>query len=168
MSTQGPELHVTMSRHSLCSHFLRHPTPPRDSHKSPIEADLEQLERHMRTTRRSTKSDRVADRRRGTGRAEILTRSLKSLREQAGEQASKVGQRLAEQGDRLLNQGKTRTVDEITAVGAAIQEAADKLHDHNSETIAQYVETAAQKLEGIAEYISEVDLAELRGDAEAF
>jgi len=111
----------------------------------------------------------MADRSHGHGRghhapnrshssARRLTDELSSF---AGEQAAEAARVLRDRGRELLTDRKTRAAEELSHVGAAVHRAADKLHDQKSDVIAQYVDSAAQRIDTAARYLQEHDLADL-------
>jgi hypothetical protein len=54
-----------------------------------------------------------------------------------------------------------RAAEELSHLGAAVRRAADKLHDQKSGGLAEYVDTAAEKIDSAATFLEERDLAEL-------
>jgi hypothetical protein len=106
------------------------------------------------------------------GRTDDLTERVRgtfaALREQTGEQAGQVFERLREQGTEYVSQRKALAAEGLSSVGAAIHRAAEKLSDQKSSGLATYVDAAAQRVDEAARYVEARDLAELRRDAEAF
>lgn len=100
--------------------------------------------------------------------ADALRGSLTTLREQATAQAADVTQRLRERGSEMLAEQKLRAAEELSHLGAAVRRAADKLHDTNSTALATYVDTAAQKLDGAAQFLEEQDLSALAEEVGRF
>lgn len=97
-----------------------------------------------------------------------LRENLGELREQASEQATALAQGLRARGQNLVEEQKIRAAAEISNLGAAIRRAADKLHDQKSERLASYVDTAADSLDGVAQYVQEHDLNDLVREMEQF
>ena len=102
------------------------------------------------------------------GGASALRDSWKTVRSQAGEQASALTRSLREHGQSVLDDQKARAAAEIQNFGAAVRRAADKLHDQNSEALAHYVDNAAESLQGVARYVEELDVTELAREAQEF
>jgi hypothetical protein len=92
------------------------------------------------------------------------TRASAGIADQAARQAAIIAQQLRQRGDRYLDDQKHRAVDNISAIGAAVRRAADKLHDSKTDAIAQYVAAAADGLDGISRYIDEQDIQKLAGE----
>jgi hypothetical protein len=98
----------------------------------------------------------------------VLFENLGELRSRAGEQASALSRGLRMRGEHLVEEQKIRAATEIANLGAAVRRAADKLHDQRSDQLANYVDTAAQSLDGVARYVVEKDLSGLVNEAERF
>jgi hypothetical protein len=64
-------------------------------------------------------------------------------------------------GQSLLTEQKSRAAEEIQRLGTAVRSAAERLHDDKSESLARYVETAAEGLDGVARYVEEMSFADL-------
>jgi len=118
--------------------------------------------RHRTPTRRGRSRHATPD------VTDTLRENLGELREQAAEQASALTQGLRLRGESLIEEQKSRAAAEIANLGAAIQRAADKLHDQKSEALAKYVDTAAETFDGIARYVQKNDLGDLAHEIELF
>jgi hypothetical protein len=70
-------------------------------------------------------------------------------------------------GERLTTQ-KDRAVEGVTIVAHAVRQTAARLREDNREPIAKYVESGAQQLERLSEFVRNKDAAELWRDAQAY
>jgi hypothetical protein len=86
---------------------------------------------------------------------------MTGLRHQAARQAHAIAQQLRRRGDDYLDGQKQRAAETLSEVGAAVRRAAEKLHDSRSNGLAQYVDSAADGIDGIASYIEQQDLSQL-------
>ena len=75
---------------------------------------------------------------------------------------------LREHSRTLVDEQKSRAAEEIQHLGAAIRSAAEQLHDQKSESLARYIDTAANSLEGVARYVEEMDFADVAREVEQF
>ena len=103
-----------------------------------------------------------------TGVADVV----KSIRGKASGQASvftdALTQTLREHSQSLVAEQKTKAAGEIQHLGAAVRSAADLLHDQKSESLARYVDTAADGLDGVARYVEEMNFADVAREVEQF
>jgi hypothetical protein len=90
--------------------------------------------------------------------------ALEAAREAIGGQASELVQQVKENGQEFLRERRGVLAHELANVSSAIRRAADKLHDSDSEFIAYYVDTAANRVEEIGQYIDEHGLREVAAD----
>jgi hypothetical protein len=98
--------------------------------------------------------------------ASLLQAGYSSLREQAASEAKQVTQLVCEQGDRYLQQRKSRVADELERIGEAVQLSADKLHDGNIDALAGYADSAAQGIDRMARFLEQRDLRDIGGELE--
>ena len=82
------------------------------------------------------------------------------------EQAKETGDKIKEQGRSLVNEQKARLGAEIHSYSAAAREAAERLKDESDTNLAQYVSTAADRLDRLGTRIQERGLSELVDDVE--
>lgn len=94
---------------------------------------------------------------------------------QASHLASDARKAVASQAAKLQQAGanyfasqKDCLVDEVSNVGAAVRQAAQKLHDEGDERVACYVEQAASGIEGVGSYLRDRDASALCDDFEQF
>ncbi|MEA2711966.1 MAG: hypothetical protein QOF78_4567 [Phycisphaerales bacterium] len=100
--------------------------------------------------------------------ASELRENLGALREEVGERATNLTRNLRERGLSAIDEQKTRAAAEISSIGAAVRRAADKLHDQKSETLAHYIDTAAESIDSVARYVRKSDLNDLTREIEQF
>src|SRR5688572_1599219 len=100
------------------------------------------------------------------GVAKVVRENWKNVRAQAGVKATALTRSLREHGRSVLNEEKSRAAEEIQNLGAVVRRAADQLQDRHSPALAAYVDTAAQRIDRVAEYVEDLDLARLAREAE--
>jgi hypothetical protein len=103
-----------------------------------------------------------------SGVTAALRQTVATVREQADEQASQLTRTLRERGQSMLDRQKQLVASEISHLGAAVRRASGNLQDQNSPTLAQYVDNAARRLDGMARYVEDSDLGELGREIEQF
>src|SRR5215204_3910057 len=86
-----------------------------------------------------------------------VSQVVKRIRGKASEQATvlthTLAQTLREHSQTVIDDQKSRVATEIQHLGAAVRSAADRLNDEESSSLARYVDTAAESIDGIAEYL---------------
>ena len=103
-----------------------------------------------------------------TGVADVV----KDIRGKAGKQATilthTLAQTLREHSRTLVDEQKSRAAEEIQHLGVAIRGAADQLHGQKSESLARYIDTAADGLDGFARYVEDMNFADLARKVEQY
>jgi hypothetical protein len=67
-----------------------------------------------------------------------------------------------------LSSQKDRATDGLGSLARAIRESTHALRDNQQDTVAQYVEQAADRLDGLSTTLRELDMRQLLTDAEQF
>jgi len=86
---------------------------------------------------------------------------MTGLRNQAARQAAAVARQLRQRGEGYVEDQKIRAADRLSEISAAVRRAAEKLHASKTGALAQYVDSAADGIDGIARYVEQQDLNEL-------
>jgi len=81
-----------------------------------------------------------------------------------GSGTGEILQQVRENGQEYFSERKRAVATELENVGSAFRRAADRLHDAKSDALAEYIEVAAERVEGIGEYIAEHDLRDVADD----
>jgi cell division septum initiation protein DivIVA len=102
-------------------------------------------------------ADRVKD---------TATATAQEVADRVKEQAKQTGDKIKEQSRSFLNEQKTRVGAEIHTYSAAARRAAEQLKGESDTNLAQYVSTAADRLDQLGTRIQERDLGELVDDVE--
>jgi len=103
----------------------------------------------------------TADRLKGSA-----TATAQEVTDRVKEQAKKTGDKIKEQSRGLLNEQKARVGAEIHTYSAAAREAAERLKGESDSNLAEYVSTAADRLDRLGSQIQERDLGELVDEVE--
>ena len=130
---------------------------------------------HHPAERADDAAQRARDRAAETGRdvrqaAKDATEKVAATAEEVGDrvkqQAKQTGEKLKEQSRGFLNEQKGRVGAQIQTYSAAARRAAERL-EHDSDTnLAEYVSTAAKRLDQLGRRIQERDLGQLVNDVE--
>ena len=72
---------------------------------------------------------------------------------------------LKEEAERLFDEQKSKAASKVTRYGKVVHQAAHALHAVKADGLADVVDTAAEKIEGITDYIEERNLAQVLEDA---
>jgi hypothetical protein len=102
-------------------------------------------------------ADRVKD---------TATATVQEVADRVKEQAKQTGDKIKEQSRGFLNEQKARVGAEIHTYSAAAHRAAEQLKGESDTTLAQYVSSAADRLDRLGSRIQERDLGELVDDVE--
>jgi hypothetical protein len=128
-----------------------------------------------RTRRSSTNaaSDVVANDTGGMQREDASTASMSShLYGESGSSAGEEGHgfmgRVRERASEQLNSQKNRATEGIGSAAQAVRQSTQHLRDQKHETIAQYIESAADQLDRFANRIKDKNVNELVDDAQRF
>lgn len=102
-------------------------------------------------------ADRVKD---------TATATAQEVADRVKEQAKQTGNTIKEQSRGFLNEQKKRVGAEIQTYSAAAREAAERLQHESDTNLAQYVSTAADRLDRLGSRIQERDVSQLVDDVE--
>jgi hypothetical protein len=102
-------------------------------------------------------ADRVKD---------TATATAQEVADRVKEQAKQTGNTIKEQSRGFLNEQKRRVGAEIQNYSAAARGAAERLQHESDTNLAQYVSTAADRLDRLGSRIQERDLGQLVDDVE--
>jgi gas vesicle protein len=86
--------------------------------------------------------------------------------EQLKHQASDAAQQFKERSRTMASEQKERVADEISGVGAAIRDAAHRLHDDEDHNVARYTEALANQVDKVSGYLRNRDIGGLMHDCE--
>jgi hypothetical protein len=89
------------------------------------------------------------------------------FRKNQSESKSEINETLKEQGNRLVNSGKTATAEELSRLGNAIHTAADRLHEQN-DNFAHWADSAAERVDSAKDYFNEREPGEIMDDVQGF
>lgn len=105
-------------------------------------------------------------------KAEEVTAQAKAtadqLKAEAALKADELKMRARSAGHQLVEQKKARMTNELGALGDALNRASSKLHEQQHESIAQYTDLAAAKVEDIRQTIESKNLDDLIDDVQGF
>ncbi len=87
--------------------------------------------------------------------------------EELQQKMQQASQRAKQRGSELLDGQKHRAAEELSQVSSAIRRAADELHADHDDNLAEYVEMAAAKIDGMADYLRQRDLGRMYQDIES-
>jgi len=87
---------------------------------------------------------------------------------QVKEQAVQLKDQVAETATSKLEDQKTQATSSLGNVSDAIRQTGDQLRSNDQETIAQYVDRAAEQLDQFTGYLRSRDMRQIVGDVEAF
>ena len=102
-------------------------------------------------------ADRVKD---------TATATAQEVADRVKGQAKQTGNMIKEQGRGFLNEQKRRVGAEVQTYSAAARRAAERLEHESDTNLAQYVSTAADRLDSLGSRIQERDLGQLVDDVE--
>ena len=102
-------------------------------------------------------ADRVKD---------TATATAQEVADRVKEQAKQTGNTIKEQSRGFMNEQKRRVGAEIQTYSAAAREAAERLEHESDTNLAQYVSTAADRLDRLGSRIQERDVGQLVDDVE--
>jgi F0F1-type ATP synthase membrane subunit b/b' len=102
-------------------------------------------------------ADRVKD---------TATATAQEVADRVKERAKQTGDKIKEQSRSFLNEQKTRVGAEIRMYSETARRAAEQLKGESDTNLAQYVSTAADRLDQLGSRIQERDLGELVDDVE--
>lgn len=105
----------------------------------------------------------------------MATDAAHSVKEQAQEtgaelkdKATEASHRLKKRGASYINERKERVADRVRVYGAAAHEAANKLKEEHDDTLAEYAELMADRVDHVSEYLRQSSLDDLMQDTEGF
>jgi hypothetical protein len=80
--------------------------------------------------------------------------------------ATKIADRVRERANAQLTSQKERATDGLGSVAQAVRQSTQQLRDQHHETVASYVEQAAEQLERLSHTLKQKDISELFNDAQ--
>ena len=120
----------------------------------------------VRRAQESTDQVRDDFRQKAEGVKESATTTAQEVADRVTEQVKQTSDKIKEQSQGFLNEQKARVGAEIHTYSAAARRAAERLKDESDTNLAQYVSTAADRLDRLGSRIQERDLGELVDDVE--
>lgn len=104
-------------------------------------------------------------RRRSARDAGAFSAAFEAARDRAGVEVGELVERVKSEGEQFLTGRRGLLAEQLANVSDATRQAAEKLHDTDSEFIAGYVDRAADQVQAIGRYIEQNDLHEVIEDA---
>jgi hypothetical protein len=86
-------------------------------------------------------------------------------KEKAGEMTRAITGTIKEEAERLFDEQKGKAASKVTRYGKVIHQTAHALHAVKADGLADYVDSAAEKVEGLTTYLEERNLAQVLQDA---
>ena len=83
-----------------------------------------------------------------------------------GGAATKIADRVRERANAQLTSQKERATDGLGSVAQAVRQSTQQLRDQHQDTVASYVEQAAEQLERLSHTLKQKDIGELFEDAQ--
>lgn len=125
------------------------------------------MEQGKTTSRTSGTRSRA---RRGVGDSDALSSANESMTESTSMQPASSGivGKVRERATAQLNTQKDRATDGLGSIAQAVRQTTGKLREERQDTIAQYVDKAAEQIERLSNTLREKDVAELLEDAQRF
>ncbi|QEG41611.1 hypothetical protein [Roseimaritima ulvae] len=99
---------------------------------------------------------------------EQLKRKASEATEAAKQKATEAAETAKQSGRKYAHEKKARLADEIGVFSGAIRKASSKLHDEEHDSIASYVDAAAEQLDHLRESLQSKDVGDLLADVQDF
>ena len=93
-----------------------------------------------------------------------VKQGAKVLREQMTEKADQISRALREEADRVLSDKKGQAAQKLEKFGSAVHRVAHVLHAGKIDKVAEYVDMAAGRTNGLAKYLQDSDLDDMSAD----
>lgn len=93
-----------------------------------------------------------------------LSQSAQETGQQLKQQASKVASGIQSRLDSYVEQSRTQLADSVGSLAAAVQESGRKLHEQDQNQIAPVLDTAAARLESLAQYMQQATFRDMTQD----
>jgi len=90
------------------------------------------------------------------------------LVDQAHDTAGQVTEQAKQQATSQLESQKERSVDGLVAVAQALRQTGQHLREQEQGTVGEYVEKAAERVEGLTNYLRSKDVTQLVGETQEF
>jgi hypothetical protein len=88
--------------------------------------------------------------------------------EQVSDAAAEIGGSIRRTGRTILAQQKERAAFDLTAISAAMWQAADRMHEREDHSVAEYVEAAAERVDRVGSYLQDREVEDLLTDVAEF
>jgi hypothetical protein len=85
-----------------------------------------------------------------------------------GSSTHDVADRIRGAASTQLSQQKTRATDGLTGLSDTIRQSTQTFRDNNQDTVARYVEMAADRIDQVARHLRDRDIGDLARDVEQF
>ncbi|MDV6030401.1 MAG: hypothetical protein F9B45_09905 [Phycisphaera sp. RhM] len=127
-------------------------------------------QQHQGTDYAKQKASETAAKARQTASAkqEELKRQAAEVAEAAKQKASEAAEQAKQSGAQYAREKKTRLAEEIGVFSGAIRKASGKLHEEQHDSIASYVDAAAEQLERCRQSLESKDIGEIVDDVQDF
>jgi hypothetical protein len=87
------------------------------------------------------------------------------VKEKAAQMTKAISKTVKEEAERLFDEQKGKAASKVTRYGKVIHQAAHALKAVKADGLAEYVDSAAEKVEGVTDYLEERNLAQVLLDA---
>ncbi|TWU03859.1 hypothetical protein [Neorhodopirellula pilleata] len=132
--------------------------------------DKSQEHRHQGTehARRTASHAAESVKQQASATEEELKRQATEVADAAKQKACEAAEQAKRSGVQYAHQKKTRMAEEIGVFSNAIRKASHKLHEEQHDSIASYVDVAAEQLDRCRQSLESKDVSELMDDVQDF
>jgi len=121
---------------------------------------------HLGTDRARRKAESVGQQ--AAVKKDELKRTAAAMSDDMTAKAREAATQAKQSGVRYAHEKKARLAEELGVFSGAIRKASDKLHDEHHDSIASYVDAAAEQLDCCRQSIESKEVGELVDDAQDF
>lgn len=142
-----------------------------------VRSDVSTTRTHPSHTNENTGTDYAQQRAQQTAQsakseaerqAEELKQQARQATEAARQKATEAAEKAKQSGTQYAREKKARVAEEIGVFSGAIRKASDKLHEEQHDSIASYVDAAAEQLDQVRSSLESKDVGELVNDLQDF
>jgi hypothetical protein len=91
--------------------------------------------------------------------------AAETVKRKAGDMSKAISGTVKEEAERLFGEQKGKAASKVKRYGKVVQQAAHALRAVKADPLAEYVDAAAEKVEGVTDYLEERNLAQVFEDA---
>ena len=96
---------------------------------------------------------------------ETAAEATETVKQKAGDMGRAISGTVKEEAERLFEEQKGKAASKVKRYGKVIQQAAHALKAVKAQGLAEYADAAAERVEGVTEYLEERNLAQVLQDA---